>query len=64
MLHPEFKLEYFKKAKWAASWIETTEQIVREEWLRKWKGYSAADEEEDIEVVKLAPVCNHDSRLQ
>lgn len=58
VLHPEFKLEYFKKAKWATTWIEIARQIIRDEWERKWKSYSAADEDEDgeMEVVEQSSV--------
>ena len=36
VLHPEFKLQYFKNAKWEADWIKTAKEIIRAEWERKW----------------------------
>ncbi|GBE82287.1 putative AC9 transposase [Sparassis crispa] len=32
VLHPRHKLSYFKQAKWEQSWINTTEELVREEF--------------------------------
>ena len=35
VLYSEFKLVYFKKAKWNESWIKTVKQIIHNKW--KWK---------------------------
>ncbi len=32
MLHPQFKRQYFKAAKWEPAWIKTAEEIVRGQW--------------------------------
>lgn len=53
VLHPEFKLAYFKKAKWADDWIETARQIICDKWERKWKRYSAADEEIEAGEIEI-----------
>lgn len=52
VLHPEFKLDYFKNAKWKADWIKTAEQLLQAEYKRKYVQYDiAAAEKGDIEVV-------------
>lgn len=50
VLHPEFKLQYFKNAKWEADWIETAEDIIRIEWTDKWSTMGDAGE---VEVEEL-----------
>ena len=37
VLHPRHKLNYFKKAKWDAEWIDAARQIVRDEFERSYQ---------------------------
>lgn len=32
VLHPSYKIAYFKKAGWEANWIEVTKEIVRNQF--------------------------------
>ncbi|KZV92058.1 hypothetical protein EXIGLDRAFT_577584, partial [Exidia glandulosa HHB12029] len=36
VLHPQFKLEYFKRMKWPQAWIDTALEITRTEYERKY----------------------------
>jgi hypothetical protein len=36
VLHPRHKLQYFKDAGWSDEWIEQAEEIVRDEFNRKY----------------------------
>ncbi len=36
VLHPQYKLTYFKNANWEQEWIDSAERITREEYNRKW----------------------------
>ena len=38
MLHPGLKLEYFWQQKWEPDWIQTAENIVREEYIDSYEG--------------------------
>ena len=42
VLHPRHKLEYFKKRDWEAAWIETANQIVRDEFDRSYSSLDVA----------------------
>lgn len=42
VLHPEFKLEYFKNAKWQPAWIKTAEELFRAEYERTYAQYDVA----------------------
>ena len=37
VLHPQHKLDYFSQAGWPSDWIETAENLVREEFERTYK---------------------------
>jgi hypothetical protein len=39
VLHPKHKLKYFKKQGWDRNWIETAENIVREEFMSSYAKY-------------------------
>jgi hypothetical protein len=39
VLHPKHKLKYFKKQGWDKKWINTAEEIVREEFKRNYAEY-------------------------
>lgn len=49
VLHPRHKLDDFKKANWNKEWIETVQQIVRDELDRSY-AKEAADNS-DVEEV-------------
>jgi hypothetical protein len=34
VLHPQLKLKYFSQHGWAKEWIETAEEIVRDEFAK------------------------------
>ncbi|KZT31351.1 hypothetical protein SISSUDRAFT_971525, partial [Sistotremastrum suecicum HHB10207 ss-3] len=36
VLHPKYKLEYFRAKKWKKKWIKQAEAIVREIWKRDY----------------------------
>lgn len=42
VLHPGLKLEYFQQHKWEEDWIETAENLTREEYLDKYEGRSGS----------------------
>jgi hypothetical protein len=37
VLHPRYKLSYFREAKWPSDWIDTAVSIVREQWEEHYK---------------------------
>jgi hypothetical protein len=37
VLHPRFKLSYFRHEKWPQSWISTAEDVLRDLWTRHYK---------------------------
>lgn len=37
MLHPKYKLAYFKEAAWEPEWIDTAVDILRDEWETHYK---------------------------
>ncbi|KAE9402040.1 hypothetical protein BT96DRAFT_817004, partial [Gymnopus androsaceus JB14] len=37
ILHPSFKLEYFRKAGWSDEWIAEAVTVTREHWERRYK---------------------------
>ena len=57
VLHLEFKLQYFKNAKWKETWIKTAEEMICIEWPGKWS--KAGDVEEiTVEEQLTTTVCN------
>ncbi|KIP01061.1 hypothetical protein PHLGIDRAFT_38406, partial [Phlebiopsis gigantea 11061_1 CR5-6] len=53
ILHPQFKTQYFKNAKWEDDWIKTAERIFREDWDCRW---SLLKEDGDVEeTATVAP---------
>ena len=50
VLHPQHKLEYFKKNGWHDSWIEAAHDIVHEEFDRSYASMELALEGDDAEV--------------
>ena len=51
VLHPQYKLEYFKKAGWEPDWINTAEQLVRTSFN---KFYATKDNTDDVPMVSAA----------
>ena len=47
MLHPEHKLEYFKTAGWETEWIDTAEEIVRDQYNAKYASLPVAGTPQD-----------------
>ena len=39
VLHPKHKLKYFEKQGWDKEWINTAEEIVREEFKKNYAAY-------------------------
>ena len=37
VLHPWYKLEYFRKQKWEAAWVDTARAVVVEQWETYYK---------------------------
>ncbi len=37
VLHPAYKLDYFRRHNWPAAWIKVVEDLVREEWETYYK---------------------------
>lgn len=42
MLHPSFKLEYFRKADWPDTWVQEALDITRAAWERRYKPVGGA----------------------
>jgi hypothetical protein len=61
VLHPRHKLSYFKSAGWDHNWIETAEQLVRDEFDLNYAGMevsSGNDSEIDaVETPRAHKVC-------
>ena len=45
VLHPRYKLQYFKKNKWEVEWIREAEEVVRSAWE---EGYASQAWEEEV----------------
>ncbi|KAJ3832394.1 hypothetical protein F5878DRAFT_548248 [Lentinula raphanica] len=50
ILHPKYKLDYFRKARWEQEWIDTAVRVTREAWERDFKP-SDDDEESSSDTV-------------
>lgn len=37
VLHPKYKLNYFRNAHWESSWIDTAQEMLRDEWNKFYK---------------------------
>ena len=51
VLHPRYKLEYFKKAGWEPDWIDMAEQLVRTSFN---KFYARKDNTDDVPMASVA----------
>jgi hypothetical protein len=56
VLHPRHKLQYFKKAGWQDSWIETAYTIVRDEFYRTYAFMDIDSEADQTSKVREQPV--------
>jgi hypothetical protein len=43
VLHPAYKVSYFRKRKWPQEWIDEALNALRDEWRRNYKPDAAAD---------------------
>jgi len=63
VLHPRYKLKYFKRQGWDKEWIETTETIVREEFKASYVDYvickPLASGQASKKMVRLTRVLDH-----
>lgn len=50
VLHPQYKLEYFRHMKWEESWIKTAEGIVRDEYERSYASRETSADEANAEA--------------
>jgi hypothetical protein len=50
VLHPQYKMSYFRHEKWPQSWISTAEDIIRDLWTEHYKPQGR-------ESLSLATVC-------
>jgi hypothetical protein len=63
VLHPRHKLSYFKSAGWDHEWIETAQQLVRDEFDLNYAGMDEVDSGNDselnvaVETPKVRKVC-------
>ena len=39
VLHPGLKLEYFHAHNWEDEWVETAENLIREQWIDQYKDH-------------------------
>jgi hypothetical protein len=44
VLHPRYKLEYFKKVGWLPDWIDVAEELVRKDFDNSYAREEDADE--------------------
>lgn len=45
MLHPNYKLDYFRARKWEKAWIETAESLVREEFESNYANINSKNDD-------------------
>jgi hypothetical protein len=53
VLHPNYKLDYFRARKWEKAWIETAESLVREEFESNYTNINSKNDDAatDVEIV-------------
>lgn len=72
VLHPQYKLQYFKESDWQQEWIDTAEEMLRTQFETHYrKAYDGPSEIESVTAPTLSdPVRGHllhkntDSRFQ
>ncbi|KAJ7651910.1 hypothetical protein B0H17DRAFT_958119, partial [Mycena rosella] len=52
VLHPNYKLDYFRARKWEKAWIETAESLVREEFESNYANINSKNDDAatDVEI--------------
>jgi hypothetical protein len=50
VLHPRYKLQYFKNAGWSPDWIETAKMLVRDEFDRSYVSLDTGSGLSPVEV--------------
>jgi len=67
VLHPNYKLMYFKNAGWETEWIDTAEELVREEFRRHYaidgREDDTGDKDEAQESANVSPLVFMQSTL-
>ena len=61
VLHPTHKLTYFKNASWESDWIDTAEEIVREEYATHYEGLeniAARTAADAVDPAKVRVYCS------
>lgn len=55
VLHPNYKLDYFRARKWEKEWIETAQTLVRDEFEANYVGINGKNDDDaatdDTEAV-------------
>jgi hypothetical protein len=65
VLHPGLKLDYFRVQEWEEKWIDTAENLVREEYISEYEDRTSVDDDNIADeasnslifCVKLIDVC-------
>ncbi|KIK82193.1 hypothetical protein PAXRUDRAFT_128194, partial [Paxillus rubicundulus Ve08.2h10] len=60
VLHPHHKLQYFQQANWEQDWINTAEELVREEYEHTYK--SVADDSDRAQVLDKSAQTNNGTK--
>jgi hypothetical protein len=59
VLHPNYKLEYFRARKWEKAWIETAESLIREEFQANYASTANGDDQGTDGASDGDAVCFH-----
>ena len=51
VLHPRFKLAYFRHEKWPVEWIQTAEQLLHNWWTEHYKPSSMVNAQHSLGMV-------------
>jgi hypothetical protein len=58
VLHPQYKLQYFKDANWEAEWIKTAEELVHAQFEASYRKDNINTEDDSLENTMAGPsVC-------
>ena len=55
MLHPKYKLSYFRKKKWPEDWVDAERTVLREQWNTYYKPHN----DSNTEPSQLDSVCDN-----
>lgn len=58
VLHPAYKLEYFKSAKWDLEWIEVAEAPIQTEFNCHYTSLPTTDSESEDDVSEVNEIDN------